>query len=301
MRLLLLLAAAPAFLTANVETQSPPLRPATVYFYSEPGFRGDRLVLHAGATISNLTHHRDGSGRRWNDRISSIRIEGRARVVLLADTGFRGERLEITRDVRDLTAFAHGPAGIENWDDRISSLRILDFERNAPGATPIRSQREADRIIHATYLDLLGREPDYDGLQNYRRRLLEQGWDEENLRSAIRRSDEFRKRDPEDIVRRVFQEVLGREPQTRELDSLRRSIREKGWSEGEVKAELRRLPEARERVYREIIQLAYLDVLGREPDADGLTHYLGLMRDQHWTDQRVRSALLNSEEARRRR
>ena len=54
--------------------------------------------------------------RGWNDRISSIRIFGRARVEVYRDADYRGQRLRLDRDAPDLGAI--------NWSDQISSFQV---------------------------------------------------------------------------------------------------------------------------------------------------------------------------------
>jgi hypothetical protein len=56
------------------------------------------------------------AGTGWNDRISSIRLFGRARVEVYRDSRYRGERLRLDRDAPDLGAL--------NWGDQISSFQV---------------------------------------------------------------------------------------------------------------------------------------------------------------------------------
>jgi hypothetical protein len=59
---------------------------------------------------------RNLSGTGWNDRISSIRVFGRARIEVYRDSNYRGERLRLDRDAPDLGAI--------NWSDQISSFQV---------------------------------------------------------------------------------------------------------------------------------------------------------------------------------
>jgi hypothetical protein len=294
--LLLLLVLLPAFGLA----QPPPPR---VLLFPEPGFRGEPLIVHGGESIDNLHYHRQSNRKRWNDSISSIRIDGPVRLVVYADAQFKGERLELRRDQSDLTQQPHGPSKLESWDDRVSSLKVewLDAGPGTPDGRPpeFRNQREADRAIRAAFQDLLGREPDYDGLQNYRRRLLDQGWSEARLRATLRASQEFKSRDFDAVVRKVFQEILARDPDPSGLATYRQRMKE-GWSENDLRAELRRSDEAKDRLAREIVTRAYREILGRDPDPSGLETYTGFIRKKGWTDQRVRETLKASDEYRNR-
>jgi len=65
----------------------------------------------------NIDEDQDNlSGMGWNDRISSVRVFGRARVELYRDAGFRGGRVRLDRDTPDL--------GAMNWSDQISSFQV---------------------------------------------------------------------------------------------------------------------------------------------------------------------------------
>ncbi|MFO1452296.1 MAG: DUF4214 domain-containing protein [Opitutaceae bacterium] len=292
-----------AVLVAHALTAGAQPPPGRVLLFPDPSFRGEPLVLTPGEVIDNLHYRRQPNGKRWNDSISSIRIEGPVRLVIYGDAHFKGERLELRRDQSDLTTQPHGPAKLETWDDRISSLKVesLDFGQGPPDARPpeFRNQREADRAIRAAYLDLLGREPDFDGYQNYRRRLLDQGWSDARLRTTLRDSPEFKARDFDAVVRKVFKEVLGREPDASGLATYRSRLRE-GWSENDLRADLKRSDEAKDRLAREIVTQAYRDLLGRDPDPSGLETYTNLILKKGWTDQRVRDTLRGSEEYRNR-
>lgn len=284
-------------------TAQPEPSVGRVLFFPDPNFRGDPLVVEAGQTQGNLHSVRQSNRQRWNDAISSVRVEGPVRAIVYGDANYKGERLEIRRDLADLAALPHGPSQIETWDDRISSIKVevLPDAVITPGAVVpfFRSQREADRAIDGAYRDLLGRGPDYEGRQNYRRRLLDQGWSEERMRQSIRESAEFKGRDFEGIARRVYKEVLGRDPEAGGLATYTRRLRE-GLSEADLRSEIKRSPEARERTYREVVTKAYRDLLGREPDESGLATYVKLQRDFGWNEQRVRDALKASDEFRQR-
>jgi hypothetical protein len=55
--------------------------------------------------------------------ISSMRLEGRARVVAFANRNFRGQSDEFTSDVSDLARV--GINGNRNWNDRIQSFEVV--------------------------------------------------------------------------------------------------------------------------------------------------------------------------------
>jgi len=76
-------------------------------FYVNSDFRGQSFCLSTGEEDRNV-------GRRFNDRISSLRIFGRARVTTYSDEDFRGPRREFHRDVSNLGGM----------NDQITSIRV---------------------------------------------------------------------------------------------------------------------------------------------------------------------------------
>ncbi len=76
-------------------------------FYMDEGYRGDSFCLNSGQSNKNI-------GNRYNDRISSIRVFGRARVIVFDNENFGGESLTIDRDVSNLGRF----------NDRITSIQV---------------------------------------------------------------------------------------------------------------------------------------------------------------------------------
>jgi hypothetical protein len=65
----------------------------------------------------NIDEEEDNlNGKGWNDRISSIRVFGRARVEVYRDSNYRGGGIRFDRDTPDLGAI--------NWSDQISSIQV---------------------------------------------------------------------------------------------------------------------------------------------------------------------------------
>ena len=87
-------------------------RPARdrICVYEDINYGGRSQCWTADEEARNL------SGTGWNDRISSIRVFGRARVEVYRDANYRGERLRLHRDAADLGAI--------NWSDQISSFQV---------------------------------------------------------------------------------------------------------------------------------------------------------------------------------
>lgn len=95
-------------------------------------------------------------------------------------------------------------------------------------------------------------------------------------------------------IERLYQDVLGRNPDRRGLDTYVDRVASGSWDLFRVRrdlAESREAADAIDRVYRE--------VLGRSADSSGLRTYQQRLREG-WTLSRVRQSLADSNEARRR-
>jgi hypothetical protein len=173
---------------------------------------------------------------------------------------------------------------------------------------------DVDDIIRRAYLDILDREPDPAGIQSYRRHIIQEGWSERDVREALRRSPEYnapqrRTSSADRIIRRAYLDVLKREPDPSGLDTYRRAILEDGWDEYDVRRALRRSEERRELQgatrgapgmddVQAVVRRAYLNVLRREPDGDGLRDYGNRVLRDGWTQADVERALRSSDEYR---
>jgi len=102
--------------------------------YADPDFRGESLWLEPGTAIDDLRAVTFESGRRVNDKVSSIRIEGGVRVTLFADPNFSGDRIDLTESVRDLRALARSPDRRLSWDDCLTAVRVSRGGVNRPGS-----------------------------------------------------------------------------------------------------------------------------------------------------------------------
>ena len=150
--------------------------------------------------------------------------------------------------------------------------------------------RRIDSIIVRAYREVLEREPDASGRDHYRR-LLIQGWSEDLLRADLRKSVEYRVNLPDSKTTRAYREVLGREPDPRGMESYRKKLVDRGWTERDVEADLRKSGEFRDRPVEEMVRRLYRTVFGRDPDRDTLTRLARQMRDQGWTVSELRAQL----------
>lgn len=111
--------------------------------------------------------------------------------------------------------------------------------------------------------------------------------------------------DPDQIIRRAYEDVLNREPDEKGLRSYRKHIIDDGWTEQQVRQSLRDSDEFRRQntmTYtraREIVRQAYLNVLHREPDS-AASGYINEVLTKGWTQADVERELRKSAEHRKR-
>lgn len=185
-------------------------------------------------------------------------------------------------------------------------VRSLRDSKGRPGNRDV----DYDRAIRRAYQDILRREPDAEGLRHYRVEMIDNGWTEQDVRRALRTSSEHDKvkQDSADrIVRRAYQDLLGREPDDQGLAKYRNEMLRNGWTERQVRDALMKSPEYREKntMTREkavdMVTRAYRSVLGRDPDPAGLESYVqGVLRNK-WTEADVARELRKSDEYRNKR
>jgi hypothetical protein len=109
--------------------------------------------------------------------------------------------------------------------------------------TELYAQTDATRIVTEAYEDVLGRKPDEEGLRHFRSNVIEKDWTAEDVRNALRKSDEYANR----VITMAFQDILGRKPDEGALKNYRHKIKEKGWTEKQVRNELRRSDEYKQK------------------------------------------------------
>lgn len=210
----------------------------------------------------------------------------------------------------------------DDWTERDirDELRRQRDDRNRPGSgygsgsgsgygSGRPSASQADRIITRAYQDILDRDPDAQGLREYRRRMLDDGWSERQVRDALRRStekDELTDAQIDQMITRAYRDELGRAPDASGLADLRRQVRSRRMNEADVRAALRNSAEYREKntmteaKARDVVARAYRSVLGREPDP-GADVYVQKVWRERWTERDVANELRKSDEYRNRR
>jgi Peptidase inhibitor family I36 len=136
--LLLLATSLPAF--AQWQWGRPRAPRAGACFYKDNNFRGAYFCLKAGERWPALP-----SG--FNDKISSIRVFGGARLRLFSDTNFGGATVLLDTEVGDLHAVPLPPR--RNWNDRVSAIAVFtpdhDEWRERHDHDDDRHDRDGDR------------------------------------------------------------------------------------------------------------------------------------------------------------
>ena len=87
-------------------------------FFQLPDYQGRSFVVYGTGSLSNLIKKRRGSTGNWNNKISSVLIEGDMTVSLYDDKDFNGSKITITKSVRNL----QNSGKIVGWSNRASSL-----------------------------------------------------------------------------------------------------------------------------------------------------------------------------------
>jgi hypothetical protein len=171
-----------------------------------------------------------------------------------------------------------------------------------------RPNENPEKVIRRAYQDILHRDPDAEGMRHYRSLMIDNDWSERDVREDLRKSTEkdllSRQQQAEKIVRRAYQDILGREPDQNGLTTYRNKVLDQGWDEHDVREALKRSPEYRQKNQisqkqaEQIVRRTYLSVLKREPDSGGLRTYTERVLSEHWTELDVARELRNSEEYR---
>jgi len=95
-----------------------------VCLYQDIHYEGWAECYRPGDQVSSMRDH--------NNKVSSIRIYGRATVVVYDSTDFRGQSVEFTSDVPDLALRSF--TGSRSWNDKIESFEIAYVnDRRSPG------------------------------------------------------------------------------------------------------------------------------------------------------------------------
>ena len=129
-----------------------------VCVYQDIQFQGWEECYRPGDEIADLGRHKNA--------ISSIRIYGRARIMVFKNSEFEGNSEVFDRDVPDLGR--RNMEGRSSWSDQIDSLRV-DYEFRNSG----RNNPEIGRSVPPVAVPGRGRGLDRDGVCVYERKNFE--------------------------------------------------------------------------------------------------------------------------------
>ena len=183
---------------------------------------------------------------------------------------------------------------LREWRDRSEGMTVEDLDDAIRHTREFR-QLKPEKVITDAFRDLLDREPDADGMRHYRRRMIERGWTAGDVRDAIRASEEFRIHEADIVIDRAFDDLLERPPTADERDEYRRRLLKDGTEDG-IRRHIKKSEDFKYTLPRRKITAAYQEILGRDPDPEGLEHYRKRMVNDGWSIDRVRNTLLKSKE-----
>lgn len=179
--------------------------------------------------------------------------------------------------------------------------------RDRDGQRSRRNSNDPDVIVTRAYEDILNREPDKEGLRLYRSKIIDEGWSERDVRQDLMKSAEHKGRTPASadvIIRRAYQDILGRDPDQAGLANYRTKMVNEGWSERDVRSDLQKSPERRmtggisKEQADQMVRRAYQSVLGRDPDTSGSNLYIQKIMQNRWSENDVANELRKSPEYR---
>lgn len=139
--LLLFVTSLPAFAQWQWGRPHPPK--AGACFYKDHDFTGDYFCLKAGERWPAMPGG-------FNDRITSIRVFGGARLRVFNNDNFGGVSLLLNQDVNDLHRIPVADAPYKNWNDRVSSIAVFmdrdewEDHRPAPPPAPVAARDDDD-------------------------------------------------------------------------------------------------------------------------------------------------------------
>ncbi len=132
-----------------------------VCVYEHAGYGGWEQCYGVGENIRDLGNLRN--------RISSVRIQGRAEITLYEHPDFMGREVTLNGDVPDLKQLGH------SWNDETDSLRVSPA--GFRGGRPDREERRADRVCVYQHVGFQGNSQCFDAGDDVRD-LRSIGWND---------------------------------------------------------------------------------------------------------------------------
>lgn len=224
--------------------------PLVVTLYDDPRYRGERMELHRDVPDFGRLRHGETGIENWDRRVTSLKTTFALPPPAQHSAFFHNQR-EADRAIRDAYREILGReadyAGLQTYRKRLMDEGWTEEAmRNQLRTSHEFRNRDFEPIIRRCYREILGREPDRDGLNNYTRAMRDRGWTENDLCVDLRRSDEARDRTFTLVITRAYRDLLSREPDRDGLALYLGHMR-RGWTEQQVRDDLRRNPAYRDR------------------------------------------------------
>lgn len=259
-------------------------------FYRDPNFRGPYFCARSGENVATMSRGmndrissirtfgatevtifqdvryagrwtrlegdvRDLRREGWNDRLSSIRVNAGDWRDLAEYGGRYGDRQNgsglgriETAPWRDDRSDQRDGSG---YNPRDSAPNRYPTDGRTGAANGGRSVETVDVTVRRVYQEVLLRDADPQGLALYRNHVNNDRWSEQDVRSALLQSPEYRQRtmptpqvNAEQLVARAYRSVLGRDPDPASRVYVDKVLRER-WTEADVTRELKNSPEYR--------------------------------------------------------
>ena len=221
-------------------------------------------------------------GATWDRAIASVTVTGPQRAVVNAP-----------------------PPPVTRYPEQPTTVYVVPTPPPPPPPVVMREtrpridRRTAEQMVQRAFREVLNRPADPEGLRTYRDRVMLEGWSERQVIEQLQRSSEARGMNADEAIRQAYRDVLGREPDASGLASYRAKCRD-GWTQGQIRDDLRRSQEGRQSYAKNAITRAYRELLGREPDAAGYANYERLMREKGFSERDVRESIMSGDEYRQR-
>jgi len=153
----------------------------------------------------------------------------------------------VQRAYRDVLDRPADPDGLRLYRDRLmqdgwTEQKVIQQLQRSDEARAI----NADAAITKAYREVLGREPDAKGLASYRAKWRE-GWTQGQIRADLSRSPEGRETGIRNVITRAYRDILGREPDPAGYATYEKAMRERGYTERDIRAALMNGEEYRQR------------------------------------------------------
>jgi len=223
---------------------------ATVLAYADADFRGPRLVTSSSLRDLVAERRSGGSDANWDRVISSIRVIPPHSHAFDREPGYDAPTASniVQRAYRDILGRDADADGLRSYREKLIQRGWSEEDvRNDLHRSREFHAINPDEVIARAYREVLKREPDPEGLRHYRDLLNNHGWTTTQLRADLLRSEEHSAEKIREIITRAYRTILDRDPDPSGYATYERDVREKGWSEQQVRESLMKSAEYRQK------------------------------------------------------